>query len=132
MRWLRAIVGGLLAETLVLVMILPVAYAVGFDLSAADPASVPPALNAAIVVASFAAPLLLTQWVARRLTSEFVLHGFLVGFTAFVIYMIPMTLAGESQPVMYWIAHAMKILGGLAGGFVASRRHAARGATVAV
>ena len=100
MRWLRAILGGLLAEMLVLVMILPVAYAVGFDLSASDPASVPPALNAAIVVASFVAPLLLTQWVARRLTSQFVLHGFLVGFTAFVIYMIPMTLSGESQPLI--------------------------------
>ena len=32
MRWLRAILGGLLAEMLVLVMILPVAFAVGFDL----------------------------------------------------------------------------------------------------
>ena len=131
MRWLRAILGGLLAEMLVLVMILPVAYAVGFDLGG-DPASVPPALNAAIVVASFVAPLLLTQWVARRLTSQVVLHGFLVGFTAFVIYMIPMTLSGESQPLIYWIAHAMKILGGLAGGLLAARRHAARGATVAV
>jgi hypothetical protein len=127
MRWLRAILGGVLAEMLVLVMILPVAYAVGFDLSNSDPSTVPPALNAAVVVASFIAPLLLTQWVARRLTSQFLLHGFLVGFTAFVIYMIPMTLSGESQPLIYWIAHAMKILGGVTGGFVAARRHAARG-----
>ena len=86
----------------------------------------PPALNAAIVVASFIAPLLLTQWVARRLTSQFVLHGFLVGFTAFVIYMIPMTLSGESQPLIYWIAHAMKILGGLTGGLVAAAGMRAR------
>lgn len=128
MRWLRTVLGGILAELLVLVMILPVAYAVGFDLSTGvDPASVPPALNAAIVVASFVAPLLLTQWVARRLTSQFVLHGFLVGFTAFAIYMIPMTLSGESQPLVYWIAHAMKILGGTTGGVVAARRFAARG-----
>lgn len=127
MHWLRAILGGILAEMLVLVMILPVALAVGFDLSNSDPSSVPPALNAAIVVASFIGPLLLTQWVARRLTSQFVLHGFLVGFTAFVIYMIPMTLSGESQPLIYWIAHAMKILGGVTGGFVAARRHTARG-----
>src|SRR5687768_13309552 len=131
MGWLRTILGGLLAEMLVLVMILPVAYAVGFDLSG-GPASVPPALNAAIVVASFVAPLLLTQWVARRLTSQFVLHGFLVGFTAFVIYMIPMTLSGESQPLIYWIAHAMKILGGLAGGLLAARRHAARAIPVQI
>ena len=132
MRWLRTILGGILAEMLVLVMIMPVALAVGFDLSAGDPAAVPPALNAAIVVASFIAPLLLTQWVARRLVSQFVLHGFLVGFTAFVIYMIPMTLSGESQPPVYWLAHAMKILGGVAGGVVAARRFAARRTTAAV
>ena len=132
MRWLRAILGGILAEMLVLVMILPVAYAVGFDLSAGDAASVPPALNAAIVVASFVAPLLLTQWVARRLVRQFVLHGLLVGFTAFAVYMIPMTLSGESQPLVYWVAHAMKILGGLSGGVVAARRFAARPTTVAV
>ena len=130
MRWLRPLLGGILAEMLVLLMILPVAYAVGFDLSAGDAASVPPALNAAIVVASFVAPLLVTQWVARPLVTQFVLHGFLVGFTAFAVYMIPMSLSGESQPLVYWIAHAMKILGGLSGGIVAARRFAARGAAV--
>jgi putative membrane protein (TIGR04086 family) len=132
MRWLRPILGGILAEMLVLVLILPVALAVGFDLSAGDPSSVPPALNTAIVIASFVAPLLLTQWVARRLTSQFVLHGFLVGFTAFAVYMIPMALSGETQPLVYWIAHAMKILGGIAGGVVAASRYAARGAAAAV
>lgn len=132
MRWLRAVLGGIIAEMLVLVMILPVAFAVGYDLSTGDPSAVPPALNAAIVIASFIAPLLLAQWVVRRLTSQFVLHGFLVGFTAFIVYMIPMTLSGESQPPIYWIAHAMKILGGVTGGFVAARRHAARRTTVPV
>ena len=122
MRWLRAILGGLLAEVLVLVLILPVALVVGYDLSAGDPSSVPPALNAAIVIGSFIGPLVMTQWVARRVTSRFVLHGFLVGFTAFVIYMIPMTLSGESQPLVYWVAHGMKMLGGVTGGFVAARR----------
>ena len=126
MRWLRAILGGFLAEVLVLVMILPVAFAVGYDLSSGDPSAVPPALNTAIVIASFIAPLLLTQWVAKKVTSQFVLHGFLVGFTAFVIYMIPIALSGATQPPIYWVAHAMKILGGLSGGMVAARRHAGR------
>jgi hypothetical protein len=126
MHWIRAVIGGVLAEVLVLALILPVALAVGFDLSTGDSSSVPPALNAAIVVASFVAPLLLTQWVAKKVASGFVLHGLLVGFTAFVIYMIPMTLAGESQPAVYWVAHVMKILGGLSGGLVAARRYAAR------
>ena len=127
MNWKRALAGGFLAELLVLVLIAPVAVAVGLD-TLGDPANVPPALGYAVVIASFVAPLLLTQWVAKRVGSQFVLHGFLVGFTAFVIYMIPMALSGESQPAIYWAAHAAKILGGLTGGFVAARRHAGRGA----
>jgi len=131
MKWKRALLGGLLAEVLVIVLISPVVLVVGLD-KLGDPANVPPALGYAIVIASFIAPVVVTQWVAQRLTSQFVLHGLLVGFTAFVIYMIPMTLSGESQPAIYWVAHAAKILGGLTGGVVAARRHAARGTTVSV
>jgi putative membrane protein (TIGR04086 family) len=131
MKWGRAILGGFLAEVLVLVLVLPVALAVRYDLSSGDPSSVPPALNAAIVIASFIGPLVMTQWVARRVTSQLILHGLLVGFAAFVIYMIPITLSGEAQPLVYWVAHAMKILGGLTGGVVAARRHASRRPVVA-
>ena len=131
MKWKRALLGGLLAELFVLVLISPVVLLVGID-KLGDPANVPLSIGYSIVIASFVAPVLLTQWVAKPLTSQFVLHGFLVGFTAFVIYMIPMTLSGESQPPIYWIAHAAKLLGGLTGGFVAARRHVARGTAVAV
>jgi len=130
-NWKRALLGGLLAEILVLGLIAPVALAVGLD-KLGDPANVPLVLGYSIVIASFIAPLLLTQWVVRKASSQLVLHGLLVGFTAFVIYMIPMTLSGESQPAIYWAAHAAKILGGLTGGFVAVRRQAARGSAIAV
>jgi hypothetical protein len=85
-----------------------------------------------IVAGSFAMPALVTQWVAKRSSSRLVLHGLLVGFTAFVVYATPMFIAGEHQPPLYWFAHAMKILGGLTGGFVAARRHAARGTPVPI
>lgn len=125
MKWGRAVLGGLLAEVLVFLIVTPVGLMIGLDTVQAQPVGSIPVLNYAIVIASFIAPLLLTQWVARRLTSQFVVHGFLVGFTAFVLYMIPMLLTGESQPLAYWIAHAAKIVGGLTGGFIAARRHAA-------
>ena len=130
MKWKRAMLGGLLAEMLVLVLISPVVLVVGLD-TLGDPSNVPLAIGYSIVIASFIAPMLLTQWVAKPLTSQFVFHGFLVGFTAFVIYKIPMTLSGGSQPPIYWAAHAAKILGGLTGGVVAARRHAGRGTAVA-
>ena len=131
MNWTRALVGGLLAELLVLVLIAPVALGVGLE-SLGDPANVPPLLGYSIVVASFIAPVIVTQWVAKRVSSRLVLHGALVGFTAFAIYMIPMTLSGEAQPPIYWVAHAAKLFGGLTGGFVATRRRAARGTVAAV
>lgn len=131
MNWTRALLGGLLAELLVLALIAPVAVAVGLD-SLGDPANVPPLVGYSIVAASFLAPLLLTQWVARRVSTQLVLHGALVGFAAFVIYMIPMTLSGEAQPPIYWAAHAAKILGGVTGGVVAARRQAARRTVAAV
>ena len=131
MNWTRALLGGLLAEVLVLILIAPVALAVGVD-TLSDPGTIPALLGYSIVIASFVAPLVVTQWVVRRATSQLVLHGLLVGFTAFVIYMIPMTLSGESQPPIYWAAHAAKILGGLTGGFVAVRRLAGRRTPVAV
>jgi nucleoside permease NupC len=131
MNWTRALVGGLLAELLVLVLIAPVALGVGLD-SLGDPASVPPLLGYSIVVASFIAPLIITQWVTKRVSREkVVLHGALVGFTAFAIYMIPMTLSGEAQPPIYWVAHAAKLLGGVTGGLVATRRRSARGTVAA-
>jgi hypothetical protein len=131
MNWKRVLLGGLLAEVLVIVLIAPVALAVGLD-TLADPAHIPPSIGYSVGIASFLAPALMTQWVARRITSRHVLHGFLVGLTAFVIYMIPMTISGESQPPIYWVAHAMKILGGLTGGFVAARRYGGRVGPVAV
>ncbi len=75
MNWTRALIGGFLAEVLVLVLVVPVALAVGYDLSAGDPSSVPPALNAAIVIGSFMAPLLVTQWVATRAPGRLVARG---------------------------------------------------------
>src|ERR1044072_10062194 len=110
MNWTRALLGGLLAEVLIIVLIAPVVLAVGIE-TLADPAHIPPSIAYSVVIASFLAPALLTQWVARRVTSRHVLHGFLVGFAAFVIYMIPVMLSGELHPARYWAAPAMKILG---------------------
>jgi len=128
MNWIRAIVGGILAEALLMPVVL-----IFFSMETLqNPDNLPLVIAFIIVAGSFAMPALMTQWVAKRAPSRLVLHGLLVGFTAFVVYATPMFLAGEHQPPLYWFAHAMKILGGLTGGFVAARRHAARGSAVTV
>src|SRR6266540_60525 len=90
MNWIRVLIGGFLAEVLVIVLIAPVVLVAGLD-TLDDPANLPASVGYGIVLASFIAPLVMTQWVVKRATSQFVLHGLLVGFTAFVVYMIPTT-----------------------------------------
>ena len=132
MKWMRAIVGGILAELLLVVVLMPVVF-IFYDFDTLqDPDNLPFPIAFLVVAGSFVMPALLTQWVAKRASSRLVLHGLLVGFTAFVVYVTPMLLAGEQQPPLYWFAHAMKILGGLTGGFIAARRLATRGAPVSV
>jgi len=47
-------------------------------------------------------------------------HGLLVGVVAMVIY-VALTLA-RPEPVAYLIAHGLKLLGGMAGGWFAGQR----------
>ena len=123
MNWKRAIVGGIMAELALIVVILPFALAVGFE-RLADPANIPPIILAVVIAGSFVTTLLLTQWVARRVSSRFVLHGAVVGLVAFAVYMIPVVAGGGEQPPLYWLAHALKVLGGMSGGVIAARRRA--------
>jgi hypothetical protein len=51
------------------------------------------------------------------------LHGILVGVVATLLY-VGLTL-GRPEPLAYLVAHALKILGGAAGGRVAERRRRA-------
>ncbi len=112
LRWGRVLVGGFLAELLVFAIVFPVLYLFGQR-----------AFLAAILIASAAMPFIFAVWVGRRVESRFVLHGALVGLVAALIYL---GLAwGQPQPLLYKIAHGFKVVGGMAGGVVASRRRAA-------
>jgi hypothetical protein len=105
-------VGGFLAELLVFAIVFPTRYLFGQR-----------AFLASILIASAVLPFLFAVWVGRRIDSLFVLHGALVGLVAALIYF---GLAwGQPQPLLYKIAHGLKLVGGMAGGVVASRRRSA-------
>jgi putative membrane protein (TIGR04086 family) len=108
-RWLRVLLGGFLAEVLVIALVIPISLLFGKN-----------TLTYAAPAASLLACFLLAIWVGRRLDSRFVLHGVLVGVVATLIY-VALTRGGPEPPA-YLVAHALKILGGAAGGFVAARR----------
>lgn len=113
-HWGRAAVGGLSAEVLVFAIVFPVLYLFGQR-----------AFLVSIVVASAVMPFLFALWVGRRIESRFVLHGALVGIVAALVYMV---LAwGQPQPLLYKVAHGLKVAGGIAGGAAASRRKPSAG-----
>jgi hypothetical protein len=80
--------------------------------------------NIDAIVASFVMMYLLTLWLGKRVDSDFVLHGALVGLTAVFLFTLLWTLGTGSpdQPLPYIAAHGMKVLGGIAGGLVVKHR----------
>ena len=109
MRLGRAVLGGFLAELAVFAIVFPALYLFGQT-----------AFLASILIASAAMPFVFAIWVCRGLASRVVLHGALVGVVSAVFYLV---LAwGQPQPLLYKIAHGLKIVGGAAGGIAASRR----------
>jgi hypothetical protein len=108
-HWIRILIGGFLAEVAVFVVVIPVLKMYGQH----------PLLYVA-PVASLVMCFLFAWWVGRRIESRFVLHGVLVGVVATLLY-VALTRA-HPEPFAYLVAHALKMLGGAAGGLVAARR----------
>ena len=108
-HWIRAAIGGVLAELAVFAIVFPARSLFGQR-----------AFLVSIVIASAVMPFVFALWVCRRVESRFVLHGALVGVVAALFYL---ALAwGQPQPLLYRIAHGLKVVGGVAGGLVAARR----------
>jgi hypothetical protein len=108
-HWGRVVVGGFLAELCVFAIVFPTRHFFGQQ-----------AFLVSILIACAVMPFLFAIWVGKHIESGFVLHGALVGVVALLFYL---GLAwGQPQPLVYKIAHGLKIVGGAAGGFVASRR----------
>jgi hypothetical protein len=108
-HWGTVLVGGFLAELLVFAVVFPTKHFFGQQ-----------AFLVSILIASALMPFLFALWVGRHIESRFVLHGALVGIVAALFYL---GLAWrQPQPLLYKIAHGLKVVGGAAGGFVASRR----------
>ena len=78
------------------------------------------------LVSSFASIFIFTLWVTRPVESDFIVHGLLVALVAMSLFLVLWgTTAGPiaEQPILYWVAHALKFAGGIAGGLAAARRH---------
>ena len=108
-HWGRIVLGGLLAEVALIIAIVPVGLRLGDNF-----------LHYTAPPGSFVTCLLGALWVGRRIESRFILHGMLVGVVAALIY-VGLTRA-QPEPLAYIVAHALKLMGGAGGGFIAQRR----------
>ena len=117
-RWGWVFLGGFLAELAIFVVVIPMSLLLGQQslLYSAPPAS-------------FAAALAFGLWIARRAQRYPVLHGTLVGIAAMLIYIA--ISFGRPEPIAYVIAHVLKVMGGAAGGVLASKQPSASAASAA-
>lgn len=127
-RFGRIVVGAFLAEAAVLALFflfLWIATLAGVPELAAP---MTPFDYADAMIGSFASMFLFTLWVCRRVESRFILHGVLLAVVAILMFAtLSFVLNGTLwQPALYWVAHGLKIAGGIAGGAVAEHRSARR------
>jgi hypothetical protein len=73
--------------------------------------------------AALIATFIITVWIGRGIHSKFVLHGVLIGIVGTLMY-IGLTRA-QPESWQYWVAHALKVVGGATGGMVLARRRTA-------
>jgi hypothetical protein len=123
-HWGLILLTGFLAEVAILVVFftLLAAAAIAGVPELARPQGTLDLIDA--MVSGYLMFLLFTLWVSGRTESGFVLHGALIGLTGALLFTtLVFVLSGSpAQPPLYWVAHGLKILGGITGGIVANKR----------
>jgi hypothetical protein len=122
LRWGRILLGGFLAEVILIVVIIPL-QATGSSESA---------IAAAAVAGSYFVFVPVAWWLGRSLARP-VLHGVLMGVAAAALYTL-LGIVGRflvpdapPTPLIYYVAHVLKLAGGATGGWLATRRTVAAG-----
>ena len=114
-RWGRVLLGGIAAELAVFAIVFPVLHFFGQT-----------AFLVSILVASAAMPFLFALWVNKRAKSNLILHGLLVGAVAALFYLV--IARGQPEPLLYKIAHGLKLAGGFLGGLTSALQRTRRAA----
>jgi hypothetical protein len=121
-RWVAIVLGAFVAEVLGFAVLMCIRVLHGYGPFAPDPLSA--VGNAAFLIELFLVFMLFGWWIARGARELVFLNGLLVGVAAVLIYEIVARGSGASIPLsaQYLLAHAVKIGGGAAGGWIAARQ----------
>ena len=116
LRWGRIVGGGVLAECILIVVVIPMRMAGASEA----------AITNVAVAGSFLAFVPVAWWLGRSIARP-VRHGVLMGLTAAAFYTVLAVVAQQfvadapPMPFIYYVAHALKLAGGGAGGWLAQR-----------
>ncbi|HEY1303228.1 MAG TPA: hypothetical protein VGF24_06745 [Vicinamibacterales bacterium] len=126
--WLRVLLGGFLIEVVLAIVLLGGFAAAGVDIAS----GVSPASAVIIGVGCFAAAFLIVLWLGRGIDSHLVLHGFLMGLVATLIYVGLVGGSGQMSsalaaygPATFVTLNLVRIAGAVCGGVVCERGRAA-------
>jgi hypothetical protein len=128
-HWFRVLLGGFLIEVVLAIVLLGGFAAAGVDI--ANGVSTASALI--IGVGCFAAAFLIVLWLGRGIQSQLVLHGFLMGLVATLIYVGLVAGSGQMSaalaaygPATFVTLNAVRLVGAVCGGVACGRRRAVR------
>src|SRR5262245_21618323 len=109
-QWKRVLLCGFFVEVTLFAIVLPLNMVLRPHVTYY---SVPLLVFASAVVSAY--------WVARPLSSRFLLHGALVAVVASITYVTLTTALGTPVPLLFHSSHGLRILGGLLGGKLAAQ-----------
>jgi|SRR5262245_4159726 len=126
-QWIRVLLVSLLIEVVLIVVTIPIYLIVGEQIFVGS-----------VVVLVFVVPFLITRWAARKIKSRLILHGFLIGIVATLMYLGLVLAGGGMQaaitmygPFIFTFANGLRTLGTVLGAASEKRRRAATTPAVA-
>jgi hypothetical protein len=128
-HWVRVLLGGLLIEVVLAVVLLGGFAAAGVDIAT----GVSTASAVIIGVGCFAAAFVIVLWLGRGIQGQLVLHGFLMGLVATLLYVGLVAGSGQMSsalaaygPLTFVIVNALRLAGAMLGGVACERKKAMR------
>jgi hypothetical protein len=125
--WLRILLGGFLIEVVLAIVLLGGFAAAGVDISTGV------SLVSAVIigVGAFAAAFVIVLWLGRGVQRHVVLHGFLMGLAATLLYLGLVAGSGQMSsalvaygPATFVIVNAARLVGAVCGGVACERKKA--------
>lgn len=116
LRWGRIVLGGFLAELILIAFVIPINLAGGGER----------AITVVAVAGSYVVFVPVAWWLSRALPRP-LLHGALMGAVAAALYIVLAVVGRQfnptapAMPFIYYVAHVLKIAGGVTGGWLAQR-----------